>query len=155
MIATGIVMSFVLTCITPFPAIAAFAAKTVSRRLAIIALFGALVGNQVAGYALLGYPHTLTTYVWGPMIGVACLAALAAAWPIRNLVAAFAAAFVAYEAVIFIFSAATNSLADFALAPFLTALEANLSGFVVLALLRAGFVGLDRLAVSRSLRAHR
>jgi hypothetical protein len=155
MIATGVAMSFVLTCITPFPAIAAFAAKTVSRPLAVITLFGALIGNQIAGYAFLGYPHTVTTYLWGPMMAVACLAALAAAWPIRNLFLAFGAAFVAYEGVVLVFSAVTNSLADFAATPFLAAVEANLTGFVILALLRVGFIALDRVAATRSLRANR
>ncbi len=150
MIATGIVMSFVLTCITPFPAIAAFAARTVSRRAAIVALMGALIGNQIVGYAFLGYPHTLVTYLWGPVIALACLAGLAAAWPVRNLVLAFAASFVAYELVIVAFSAATNSLADFALPAFLAAVEANLTGFAILAVLRAGIVGIERFTQGRS-----
>jgi hypothetical protein len=155
MVATGVVMSFVLTCITPFPAIAAFAARTVSLRAALVAVFGALIGNQIVGYACLGYPHTPATYAWGAFMGIASVAALAAAWPVRNVALAFGAAFVAYEGVILAFSALTHTLGDFALAPFLTAVEANLTGFVVLAVLRAGVVGIERATRARAGHAHR
>jgi hypothetical protein len=155
MIATGIAMSFVLTCITPFPAIAAWAARTVSPRLAVAAVLGALAGNQIAGYAFLGYPHMAATYAWGPMMAVACFAALAIALPIRNLLLGFAAAFVVYEAVIFGFSAATHTLADFTGPSVLLVLEANLSGFVILAVLRAGQVAIERIVHARAAHAHR
>jgi hypothetical protein len=155
MIATGVALSFVLTCITPFSALAAFAAHTVSRRLAVLALMGALVGNQIAGYAFLGYPHTLITYLWGPMMALACLAALAVAWRIPNVVAAFVAAFVAYEAVVLVFSALTNSLGDFAWPAFLSAVEANVLGFAVLAALRGCLLAVDRYTRARSAHANR
>lgn len=154
MIATGVVMSFVLTCITPFSAIAAFAARTVSLRSAILAVMGAWAGNQIVGFALLGYPHTLMTYAWGGFIAIACLAGLAAAWPVRNVVLAFGAAFIAYEAVVLVFSALTHTLADFTFASFLTAFEANLTGFVVLAALRAGLLAIERVTRARA-HAHR
>src|SRR5579875_1078288 len=130
MIATGIALSFVLTCITPFAAVAAFAAQTVPRRLALVTLLGTLAA-------------------------IASLAAFEAARPMRNLFFAFVAAFVAYEAFIFVFSAATNTLADFTLRPFVQALEANLTGFVLLAFLRAGFLAVDRYARGRVRHAHR
>ncbi|HXF35118.1 MAG TPA: hypothetical protein VN603_11160 [Candidatus Acidoferrales bacterium] len=155
MVATGIGLSFVLTCITPFSAIAAFAARTVSLRYAIAAVMGAWAGNQIVGFALLGYPHMPATYAWSGFMAIACLAGLAAAWPVRNVVLAFGAAFVAYEAVILAFSALTHSLADFTVAPFLTAVEANLTGFVVLAALRAGVTAIERLSRARAMHAHR
>lgn len=155
MVATGVVMSFVLTCITPFPAIAAFAVRTVPLRTAALTVLGALIGNQIVGYAFLGYPHTPVTYAWGGFMALASLAGLAAARPVRNLGLAFGAAFVTYEAVILAFSALTHSLGDFALAPFLAAVEANLTGFVVLAALRAGVVGIERLTRARAAHAHR
>jgi hypothetical protein len=155
MIATGIALSFVLTCITPFAAVAAFAAQTVPRRLALVTLLGTLAGNQIVGYAFLGYPHTPQTYLWGPLLAIASLAAFEAARPMRNLFFAFVAAFVAYEAFILVFSAATNTLADFTLRPFVQALEANLTGFVLLAFLRAGFLAVDRYVRGRVRHAHR
>lgn len=155
MIATGIAMSFILTCITPFPAIAAWAARTVSPRLAVVAVLGALVGNQCAGYAFLNYPHTAMTYAWGPMMAVAALAALAVALPLRNLLVSFAAAFVVYEGVICGFSALTHTLADFTGPSVLLVLEANLIGFAILAVLRAGQVAIERIVQARAAHAHR
>jgi hypothetical protein len=155
MVATGVVMSFVLTCITPFPAIAAFAARTVSLRWALVAVLGALVGNQIVGFTWLGYPHTLATFMWGPMMALACLAGLAAAWPIRNLLLAFLASFVAYEAVMVGFSAFTHTLADFSAADVLQVGEANLIGFAALAVLRIAVVAAERAAQARDAHAHR
>lgn len=155
MIATGIALSFILTCITPFPAIAAWAVRTVSPRLAVVAVLGALVGNQIAGYAFLGYPHSGATYAWGPMMAIASLAALAAALPLRNLLLGFVAAFVAYEAVIYGFSAATHTLADFTGNGMLLVLQANAIGFAILAVLRAGQVAIERMMHVRAAHAHR
>jgi hypothetical protein len=74
----------------------------------------ALVGtawltNQVIGYLVLGYPLAWDTAAWGILIGVASFAGLAAAGLVSrsNLsgaagaLLAFAAAFIAYEAVLY------------------------------------------------------
>lgn len=155
LIATGTVMSFALTCITPFPAIAAFAAKTLPRRLAVVAVLGSLAGNQIVGYACLGYPHAPMTYAWGGFIALAALAALEAAARIAQPVLAFVASFAAYEAVIFVFSAATNTLGDFSYGAGVSVLEANLTGVAVLYLLRTGMLAAERISARGAAHAHR
>src|SRR5262245_61644758 len=86
----------------PSPRFGALAALTHSRRDALGATFALWLINQVIGFAVLGYPQTANSVVWGLAIGIAAvLGTLAAQWTVRRLttqslaraVAAFAAAF--------------------------------------------------------------
>lgn len=152
-VAAGVTLSFVLVCITPFAALATFAAKTLSRPLACVAVLGALVANQAVGFLCLGYPHTLVTYSWGVVMAAGAVAAVFAAALVRPPVLAFAAAFAVYEIVIFAYSVPTGTLAAFAPGPMLSVAEANLVGLAILGILRLAIVaGAGRL---RAAHAHR
>lgn len=107
----SVALSFRLSCATPFAALATLAALNMSRSegLALVGLSWAL--NQAVGFLVLGYPHDAETYAWGVAIGVSALAAFEVArFAIDRLAnlgrpaaiaAALAAAFAAYEIVLF------------------------------------------------------
>ncbi|MEG6510063.1 hypothetical protein V6C03_13920 [Methyloligella sp. 2.7D] len=127
-IGAGIVASFLfswaLACITPFAALAAIAALTLSRRNAFLMVGVAFLINQAVGFLLLGYPHTLDTYGWGVAIGVAALAAtyVASLAPEKSdskvavIVMGFLGAFVAYELVLMAATAVLPSEGGFSFA---------------------------------------
>ena len=101
--------SLILACATPFAAMAAVAAATLSPRLALITVLGVWLGNQAVGFLLLDYPLTASSLTWGPALGGAALLATAAAIrvagqfdraDIRRWVAVFAAALVVQQGVV-------------------------------------------------------
>lgn len=117
--AASVFVTLGMACVTPFAALATLAALHMSRRdgLSLIAI--AWIADQAVGYGLLQYPRTVSSFAWGVVLGVAAILALVAARALcnrlraRGLVtagaAAFAGAFVAYQAVLF---AATTVLAS-------------------------------------------
>ena len=104
-------LSLGFACAAPLAAFAAVAALTLSRRNAVLATLGAWLASQAAGYGCLGYPLTADSFAWGAAFGVSALLAMAAARLSGTFVAgrfrpavpvaAFAAAFAAYEAGLF------------------------------------------------------
>lgn len=114
-IATLVALSAVLTasftCVVPFAALAVAAAATLSKRQALLCTAAVWLANQAAGFLVLAYPWTSSTVAWGIAIGMAAMAAtVAAQWLLARLeglrfptpmVAAFAAAFVLYEAMLY------------------------------------------------------
>lgn len=114
--------SYFFACVFPFVALATIAALTLDTRRAA-ALVGAVwLTNQIVGFGFRNYPHTLDTYGWGIAIGVAAFAGLAAARAIvgkspsllspRALIA-LAAAFVAYEGILFAWALVVGGLETF------------------------------------------
>jgi hypothetical protein len=111
-VAGSVGFSFVFACATPFAALAALAALNMPRRDVFSVMGMAWAANQLIGYGLLGYPQTWDSFAWGAAIGIGAglgaWAAMAAAdrMPRSGTVAAVAAAFVAaclaYQAVMFV-----------------------------------------------------
>jgi hypothetical protein len=105
------VSSWEFACITPFVAFAVAAGYALSARAAVLTVMAIWLANQAIGFAVLGYPWTLDTILWGVAIGAATLLATVLACAtfrlgLRNNVAAIGAAFVlalaAYEGGLFL-----------------------------------------------------
>jgi hypothetical protein len=103
--------SWKLACITPFVAFAVAAGYALSARAALLTVMAIWLVNQVIGFAVLGYPWTVDTILWGFAIGAAALLATVLAGAAmrlglrNNLTAiggAFALAFAAYEGGLFL-----------------------------------------------------
>ena len=110
-VASIIAFSLVAACATPFAALAAVAALTLSRGDAVRITIALWLADQIVGYAIHGYPRTLESVVWGAAIGAAALLAtwtalavvsrLHATAPLGRAVSALLAAFAVYEAALF------------------------------------------------------
>ncbi len=112
-------------CVTPFAAFAVAAAYALPPGAALLAVGGVWLANQAIGYAVLGYPVAPETMLWGLAIGVAALAATAAAsWVLRrgrggavaSLLASLAAAFAVYEALLYVVTFALGGAETFSAA---------------------------------------
>jgi hypothetical protein len=105
------VSSWEFACITPFVAFAVAAGYALSPRAALLTVAAVWLTNQAIGFAVLGYPWTIDTILWGFAIGAAALLAAVVACAtvrlrLRNNVTAVGAAFVlafgAYESGLFL-----------------------------------------------------
>lgn len=65
----------VLSCVTPFAALAVALAGTVGLRTALVTMAFVWFTNQALGFFVLGFPWTPGVFVWGLMIGAAALLA--------------------------------------------------------------------------------
>lgn len=149
-IAGGAVFSVTFACIVPLATMAWLASRTTSTRTAIVALFGAVAANQIVGFTVLSYPHTLATLIWAPFFVIATLGAYLAARAVAQPIVAAVGAFVAYEAIMAVFSFATeHSLAAFSPAIVGEVALANLVGVAVLGPVYAIVVLLERLVSAR------
>lgn len=109
-------------CATPFAALAALAAVNLSRRDAVLLMGASWLINQAVGFTMLHYPFNWDCYRGGLELGIAAFACVAAAllvcrWlhPSRSflaLTATFAAAFAAYEGLLYVVSGPSYA-ADF------------------------------------------
>lgn len=106
---SSVLGSLALACMFPFAAIATLLAATLPFRKAMAWMGAAWFTNQLVGYLLLGYPQTANSFGHGLAIGVTALATLWVAKKVfdlrgdRSLITAalaFAAAFVAFEALL-------------------------------------------------------
>ena len=107
MAASCALASFVFACATPFAGLAVFAAATLAPAPALAAVWGTWLLNQAMGYALLDYPISAESMVWGGALGAGALAATLVAASIlnrpgvggllRRYAFALVAAFSAYE----------------------------------------------------------
>jgi len=114
--AASVFVTLGMACGTPFAALATLAALHMSRRDGLALIGIAWLADQAVGYGLHGYPRTANSVAWGVILGVGALMALLAAQALADrvrergaVVAAFAGAFVAYQAVLV---AATAGLAS-------------------------------------------
>jgi hypothetical protein len=156
-------------CATPFAALAALAATTMSRRSGLVLMVVVWLANQIVGCVLLHYPSTWDSLMWGAAIGIAAIISfLAARVSVRaakhegvRQIVGFAAAFVGYEAVLYAAQLPLGSSADaFTLDVVLYVLFANIAALIgLLALHKLGaWIGLTtelklpepRLALKRS-----
>lgn len=81
-------LTFKFACATPFAALAAIAALSLPRRVALSAIVGAWALNQFIGYGALDYPLENQSVLWGAMMGAATLLALLVAQRTAAAVAA-------------------------------------------------------------------
>ena len=103
--------SFAFACATPFAAFAVIAAAMLPLRPALLVVIGAWLVNQGIGFGALHYPVNGNTMLWGLAIGIAALAATAAAAVVIQLLPqsrfplvlalALASAYGAYEVALF------------------------------------------------------
>jgi len=104
-------LSFVFDCATPFAAIGALAAMTLSRTDAIRITVALWLANQAIGYGVLGYPRTVNSFGWGLAIGAAAVLStivarlivsrLRTARSLTRAVVALAGTFAVYEAALY------------------------------------------------------
>ena len=139
---TSLALSRAFACAMPFAALATLAALTLRDRDAIGLVLMVWLGNQLIGFGLMHYPWTGSTLGWGLAIGVAALAAWAAARVVARLVPApspvvtatgVVGAYAAYELVLFAATAVLRSGPDaFAAAVVLRIFAINLVAFALL-----------------------
>jgi hypothetical protein len=154
--------SLALTCVAPFAAFAVATAGTLRLRSALGAMSVIWLANQAVGFAVLGYPWTLNTVLWGLGIGAAAvLATLTAARVLGRFRAspvwlrlplAFGTAFVVYEVALLAVAFVLGSGNDFtpALLGRLALIDAAwLGGLVLVHALLAAWVQPWRRMTSR------
>ncbi|MGH7349960.1 MAG: hypothetical protein ACREI6_08070 [Candidatus Rokuibacteriota bacterium] len=149
--AASVFVTLGMACATPFAALATLAALHMSRRDALLLIGVAWIADQAVGYGLLQYPRALSSFAWGVTLGVAAFLALIAACALAGRfrargnvtagAAAFAGAFIAYQAVLVIAAAVLPNGSE--------AFSAPIVGFVlrVNLLSLAGLLILHRLAL--------
>jgi hypothetical protein len=69
-VASGICLSTIFACVTPFAALATLAALKLARRDSITVVGAVWLANQAAGYGFLGYQWNWDSAAWGIAIGV-------------------------------------------------------------------------------------
>jgi hypothetical protein len=75
LVVVSAVGSWEFACITPFVAFAVAAGYALSAQGAVLTVGAIWLANQAVGFAVLGYPWTVDTILWGFAIGVAALLA--------------------------------------------------------------------------------
>ena len=150
--AASVFVTLGMACATPFAALATLAALHMSRRDGLALIGIAWLADQAVGYGLLGYPRTANSVAWGVDPGRGRVRGAArrsgagrsrARRAARSLAgaAAFAGAFVAYQAVLVAATAVLASGAEaFSLPIVAWVLRVNLLSL-------AGLLILYRLAV--------
>lgn len=119
--ATTISGTVVIGCMMPFAAIATIAALALPRWIAFAAILVCWLGNQIIGFGLLGYPWDGPTFgaglslLWASLFGWGAAMAIVRWFGTGTAaLAAFAGAFIAYEATLFVFAAVFGDVAMFA-----------------------------------------
>jgi hypothetical protein len=117
--AASVFVTLGMACATPFAALATLAALHMSRRDGLALIGIAWLVDQAVGYGLLGYPRTPNSFAWGVIVGVGAILALLAGQALADRLrdrgvmatgaAAFAGAFVASQAVLFVATAGLAS----------------------------------------------
>jgi hypothetical protein len=72
-------VTFALSCVTPFAALAVALAGTVRLRASLRIMIVVWLANQVIGFGLFHFPHTPNTFLWGAAIGGAAIVTTVAA----------------------------------------------------------------------------
>jgi hypothetical protein len=155
LVAASVAFTLGFACAMPFAALGAAGALTLPRRDALLLTGAAWIANQFVGFAVLGYPGTADTIVWGLVLGgVAMLTTFAAQEVVARLgergvvtvaLAGFVGAFAIYEGALFLVSATVmGGTEDFALAIVVRILEINAAAFL-------GLLALNRLAAAGGL----
>jgi hypothetical protein len=146
LIAASVGFTLGFACAVPFAAFGAIAALTLPRRDALLLTLALWLVNQIIGFTILHYPWDGMTILWGAILGVVALVATGAALAVidgrgavASALASFAAAFVAYEASLYLVSAtAMGGTEDFTASIVVRIFEVNAAGFA--GLLAAAFL---------------
>ena len=149
LIATSVAFSLGFACAVPFAAFGAATALTLNTRDALLLTVAMWLANQLVGFTLLAYPWDAGTFTWGAVLGVVAVLSTVAArsasarlmgapWSL-NVLAAFAAAFIAYEGGLYLVSAAWLGGTE----DFTAGIVADIAGLSALAFL--GLLVLERL----------
>ena len=122
----GIAASFVISCVTPFAALAVALAGTVRMAKALRSMTLIWLANQVIGVVFFNFTRTLNVALWGLVIGVgALLSTMVAAGALKvgksfsallRLGFALLPAFVVYEAVLFLAASVLGGVQNFSAA---------------------------------------
>lgn len=112
--AASTLTTLALACATPFPALAALAASYMRRRDGVALMLAAWAASQAVGFGLLGYVCDRGTLGWGAALAIAAPVSALAAYaamarltvrsPALRLGIAYAAAFIAFKAVVALFA---------------------------------------------------
>src|SRR3954471_21158262 len=112
--------SLVLSCVTPFAALAVALAGTVGLRQSVRAVTIVWLANQFVGFVFFHFPLTANAFLWGIVIGIAALlTTIVAALVMKcasfsttavRLGVAFLASFTIYELVLLIATIALGGL---------------------------------------------
>jgi len=112
--AASTITTLLLSCATPFPALAALAAVHMRRRDGLTLMGAAWAASQLTGFLILGYEIKDTTWSWAVGLGVAALVSAAGSYvaldrlngksTVLRLAVAYVAGFVAFKLVILLFS---------------------------------------------------
>jgi hypothetical protein len=108
----GLGGSVVISCVTPFVALAVALVGTVRLTLALRAMIAIWLANQLVGFVLFHFPRTSNPFLWGlAMGGAALLSTLTAGIAFKRLASrstaaklslAFLLAYAIYEACLFV-----------------------------------------------------
>ena len=114
--ASSVTLTLGFACALPFAAFAAISALIFKSRAAVGAVLAVWLMNQIIGFALLHYPTDASTIAWGFALGVIGLLSLGAAILVLSrlegfvgAVVSFLAAFVVYEAAIYVVCVASGT----------------------------------------------
>jgi hypothetical protein len=156
LIAMALLSSFTFACVTPFAAFAVLTAATLPLPRALAIMVAVWLVNQALGFLALGYPLDPSTFAWGGVIGIAALAATVAAARIgvrswQHLVAGFAAAFLVYEALLYLAAFYLGGSENFSAGIVAKLALSDTCWLVGIAILRHGLMrfGANRLAGRR------
>ncbi|WP_123906331.1 hypothetical protein [Sphingorhabdus sp. YGSMI21] len=114
--------SWIFACMMPFTAIGVLLAATLPVRKAMTWMAGVWISNQLVGFLILDYPRTLNSFAHGGSMLVASVAGLLVAHQVLkmrkdegllSLGMAFVAAFVAYEALLYVAALYLGGIANF------------------------------------------
>jgi len=115
LVAASVVFSLGLACAVPLAAFAAAAALTLRERDALLFVGAVWLANQIVGFAILDYPQTANSVLWGVALGAVGLFATWAArrvahtLPDANLlavsIAALLVSFAACEGALYVIAA--------------------------------------------------
>ncbi|UVO52990.1 hypothetical protein [Sphingomonas sp. SUN039] len=107
--ASAIFGSWFFACVFPFAAMATIAAMTLDLRRGAALVVATWSANQIVGFTLMNYPQDVPTVALGISLGIGALLGFVAARTVLArltqpvaAVAALAAAFVTYEAAIYV-----------------------------------------------------
>lgn len=149
LVAVSAGFSLGFACATPFAALAATAALTVSRRDALLLVGVAWLANQAIGFGVLHYPWTADCFVWGAGIGIAALLSVLGAGAGARSCAGFQAVasavaflctFAVYEGLLFAISVSFESGVE-AYAPEIVARIFAINAVAFVGLLAASAIG--------------
>jgi len=125
--ASSVALTLGFACALPLAAFATISALLFKPRAAVAAVLAVWLMNQIIGFSLLHYPTDANTIAWGFALGAIGLLSLGAALLVLSrlgglvaIPAAFLAAFIVYEAAIYVVCVASETGVGSFTAPIMT-----------------------------------